>query len=1106
MLNIYYGRENLNRDRFIYENIKGSTIVIVPDQFTVQAERDAFFYMRSKGIMEVEVLSFSRLADRIFSEQGGGRTPMIDRQGRHMLLTRIMNRLRKELGVYAGYGADSSFIDMVNDFISETKQYGKTPQDLLQITERLPENRYLRRKLEDISRIFAAYEEQIDGKYIDTEDRVSMMIDRIRGSQLAAGNTFWIYGFDYFAPKNRETILALIAEAQQVNLVMTWDENCADRDLFSITGGIMDDLEQQAEEQGIAHTRVQIGSEYEESRPGAIAALEKNLFAIPPGISGESRGMTLVRAAGYYAEAETAAAKVLQLVRDKGMRYRDIAIICNDLDTRGRIYKRVFSQYGIEIFVDEKRGIMNHPSVNYILSLIDVVAGAYRAEDVLRLVKTGLTELDREEAEKFENYVKTYAIRGPRFREEFTRGAGDLGQEAVAGMEDCRRRVIGPIMDFAAAYKEADDVESKVRCLYEHITGVCHLDEKTEAQIDAYIEDDELELAAESAQIWNVIVGVFDQMVEVTGDSGISQKDFAAMFRSGFEAVEIGLIPPALDGVLMGTMQRTRTGSVRALLVMGANEGVLPAESGDDGLLSEEEKMELADFDDGKLRICKLDRLRVQEENLAIYRNLARPAEELWISCSASDEDGKAIRPSRIFSALEAICPDAPRQVDSITAEDKLAMISAPEIGIDHLTGALRDGMSSGEVDPCWQETLAWYRENRPQMAENMRDGLLFSNQVGQISREEVVELYKRNRDVLSLSPSRLELFGKCPFSHFVRYGLRPDEPREFHVGPADMGDIYHRCLMRMARELTQDGVAITDVESPWMTVTREDCEEKTAGIIDEELGSYREGLFGSDRAESYRGRRAKEICSEAVWMMVEHVRCGRIDSMQQEVGFGRRKPIAPISIETSTGEEILIEGIIDRVDYLPGDNVKVIDYKSGNDKYSSAEALGGWKLQLLVYLRAACEGRRDPAGAFYFHITSPELKASSVSNSELEKKVADEIRTAFRMDGFMVNEEDVVECMDSSMDGGPSMIIPARRLKAGSVSGSGKVMSRDAMNDLMNEVNKNMDDMVRRLADGDIRILPASIKDMKACRYCRYKGICKFDVTFSGCRYRDIK
>ncbi|MGI6736138.1 MAG: PD-(D/E)XK nuclease family protein [Anaerovoracaceae bacterium] len=1147
MLHIYYGRDNINKDRFLYDRIKGSAVVLVPDQFTVQAERDAFFYTGRESLMDLEILSFSRLCDRVLEETGGGRRPMIDRQGRNMLLTRILRGLAEELQVYGHYAGNPAFIDNMNDFLSEIKQYGRTPEDLEQIAAEIPPERYLHRKLTDAARVFRAYEEAIAGKYLDTEDRLSLVIDHLPRSRFAAAHSFWIRGFDVFSPKNRELLRQLMRCAPDVHVLISWDEEGADAELFALTGRTITTLEQDAAAVGTAVERSPIGSEYRETRPPALRDLEAGLFALPQPHSEATEGLKLVRAANYYDEAEAAAVEVLRLVREEGLHYRDIGLICNDLETRGRICRRVFAQYGLPVFLDARRDILDHPAVRYILALTDILAGSFQADDILRLIKTGLTDLDDEEADRLENYVRGYSIRGPLFREEFTRGRSELPPEELEALNRSRRLVVDGVLRFTTRYREEKTVRGKVESLYRYLAEDCRLPERIDAQIREDEEAGRLERAAESAQVWNVIVSVFDQMVEITGDSGISQKDFAAMFRAGFAAVEIGVIPPAQDMLMLGTMKRTRLAPVRALLVLGANEGVLPSEAAESGLLSENEKLELAALGEEERQLCRPDRDRVQEENLAVYRNFVRPTEELWLSCSLSDEEGQALRPSTIYETAAGICTRVTVHSDPVTAGEPLGLLTAPEIGMEHLTAALRAAVGGAPLEAPWLQAFSWYRQNRPEMAARLERGLSYRGGVDNPTPARARQLYGSG-ETLTLSPTRLERFGQCPFSHFVHYGLRPEEPRIYRVEAPDTGTICHRCLRAVSQRLTAAETEITDPASPWMTIDHAACDRMTEDVLTGETAHYREGLFASSAAESYRARRLRQICCDAVWAMVSQVRSGSIKAMEEEIRFGRDGRIPPIRFTIDGGEgeraaadsgrtggeagqaeaggdgaagrqsesdggeaqgdrlEICLEGTIDRVDYLPGDRVKVIDYKSGRDTYRREEALAGWKLQLFVYLRAACEEKYEPAGAFYFHFSGGSVDATGYDTDHLAERVGQELRKSFCMDGFVVDDPDVIESIDGGLEGS-STVIPVRRNKDGKMHQSAeRLLEPEEMARLLADVNAGMDRLCRRLAGGDIAVRPRRTQARSACTYCGYRGICKFDVTFDGCEYELIR
>lgn len=1095
MLQIYYGRQCVDKDRYIFENIKGETLLIVPDQFTLQAERDAFFYCEDrKGFMDLEVLSFSRLGARVLEEVGGGKRSMIDKQGRHMLLTKILKKQEDDLEVYRGYSGNTAFVERLNDFISEIKQHGITPEILLRKGEDAEAGTFLHKKLTEIHSIFAAYEETIRGKYVDTEDLVNLYSERIAVSRKLEGKTVWIYGFDSFTPKNLQVIGSLLGKVKEVKVVLTWDDAGRDAHVFSIGSRMVKRLQETADEAGKPWTVEPIPETYICRRPDSLALLERELFALPAEKGKDHRGITLVRAANYYAEGETAAAKVLELVREKGYRFREIALICNDMETRGDIYKRVFDQYGIDLFLDKKRDILHSPAVAYITALMDVVSGGYAREDVLRLLKTGLSDLSEEEVEELENYAMSYRIMGSRWKNPFTKGATEYGEAGLVHLENLRQRAMTDIQTFAEDFKKGKTVREKVETTYGFLRDGAKIPDKLEILMEEQAERGHEEAAEETAQIWNIAIKVLDQLVAIIGDEKISMKDYNTLLRAGFEAVEMGLLPPTVDGLVMGTMQRSRSSRIRATLILGANEGVLPATVPADSLFSEEEMERLNE----EQAVCKSDSLRLEEENLAIYKNIAKTGEELWISYSVSDEEGKAAEPSPVVEKIREIFDLEPEK-DLANRGDFAGLLGGKSSTFSHLAGALRKAEKGELLSDVCKEALLWYKNNAPREYELLRRGMEYTNEAEVLGGEIAAKLYKRKEEDFSFSPSRLEKYGRCPFAHFVSYGLRPLERRVYEVEPLDVGELSHRCLMLLSQELTVEGLEIRDSSSPWMTVTEEKCYAMVDRILEEEGQNYREGLLFSGKEQEYRGKRVRQLCRTSAWMMIEHVRRGDIRSMGYEVPFGRNCEMKPIEVSYEGGT-VYIEGKIDRIDNLEDDYVKVIDYKSGSDSYSEEEARAGWKLQLFVYLRAAAGEEKKPAGAFYFHISEPLLDKSKETADALRESLEKDLRKEFKMDGVLLNKEEVVQGVAGEFER-YSDIVPVEKVK-GSPKNTAKVLEEDEFEELLAAVSRRMEEMCREIARGDIAIEPRKTKALTACTYCEYKGICKFDEEVAGCEF----
>jgi len=1146
MLHIYYGRENLDKEKFLFDRIAGELtgdhqkiLLLVPDQFTLQAERNAFAYLCVDGLMDLEIMSQSRLGFKVLSEVGGSRRVPVDKYGRHMLLTKILTEQNDHLQAFRGMSRKASFIEMANNLISEMKQFNASPEDILRILRETEETSILHRKLKDIHIIYEKYEELIEGKYLDTEDYLNLFVSKIGQSRLLQNAVIWISGFDYFTPKTMDIIEQLMITAREVNVVLTADcsvgeGGCAvrpesrDGDLFDLTRGIMYQLRSIAERRGIGYEEALIDAGYQISagknrgeKAAPLVHLEQELYTQPYRQSSAGNTITLCQAANFYAEAETAAARIVQLTREGGLRYRDILVICNDMETRASVIKRVFADYGIMAFLDKKRDILHHPSVEFITALIDITSKGWLYEDIFRMLKTNLTPISIEDCEDLENYAVKYRIKGSRWKKDFTYGAKAEGEEVLQRINGIRAQVCDYISVFETEFKQKKTVRERTAAIYGFLTDQAKLPEKIEGLIDYLMEENQYEYAEEASQIWSVIIAIFDQLIELIGDEELPAGEYASILKSGFEAVEIGLLPPTIDQIIVGTMQRTRAGNIKALMILGANDGLLPAAAASESLLNEDEKTAL--YKKG-IEICKIDDLRAKEEKLAIYKNLSKPSEYLWMSYSASDLEGKESKQSILFDKIRKIYTDLSVSKDILNEEDPMLLIEAPGSTLKHMTEAFRSTMEGEPLREEWLAAYQWYEANSEMQLRPVKEGLLFTNRQEKIRKDLVQKIYKRDPSLeLSLSPSRLERFSRCPFSHFVNYGLKPDERRIFELAGREIGDVYHQCFMKLSEQLSAPGIDITDPRSPWMNVTKEKCLQYIDSFIEEAAMDYRDGVLVQGEEERYRGLRMKRVCGDAAWALVEHVQSGQIQNVFFESEFGRAvgKQFPPI--EVKLGEDTLyIEGKIDRVDVLRGKDgdtdqyVKIIDYKSGKEKFDTEEARAGWRLQLMLYLRAALgansydrnrENPYKPAGVFYFEIAEPQIDVTDLPETDYAEKIKAERKKSFKLDGVVLDNQSIIESIAGEFSG-YSDILPVRKTKDGLYAGTTekKLLKEEDFSELLDAVNNKVKELCGELSEGSIEIKPKKVKEETACKFCKYKSICYFDLSFEGCAYDVIK
>ena len=1216
MLSIYYGREATDREKFIFEHVKGRTLLLVPDQFSLQAERDAFFYLGKDSLMDLRVVDFSTLGYKVMQQTGGRVPDLIDKYGRHMLLARVTAELESELGIYKGLNRKNSFIDMLNTVISEMKRYDVTPEDLEGALGKLEGNSYLSCKLGDILKVYRAYQAQIEGRYLDSEDYISFYGERILEAPMIHESEIWIYGFDTFTPKNMQVIERLILSARNVNIVMTYE---AGKEQFELTRHVMGQLRQLAERNGIAVNAGEIHGTQRKTVWSKIAQMkqERQVIAGGTGTSAQPADeaecggfpITLVAASNMYAEAERAAAYILELVRDKGCRYGDIVVVCNDTETRGGILRRTFMRWGIPVFMDKKRRVLHHQAVSFLLALLEVIAKGYRDEAVMSLVKSGMMPFSEEEKDQLENYVRQFRIRGSAWKKDFEKCGDMYDAEQLNVLNALRMNVVDCIENARLRMGSRNTAGEKIRGLYTFLEQDMAVMERLEQIMERQQALGLAESAAETSQSWSVICNIFDQIVDIAGEERMSNEDLFELMSAGFEEVEIGLVPVTGDSVLIGTLQRTRLSQLKALLIVGANEGVLPLNRSDEGLLSEREKEILQSME---LELSKRDEVARQEEQLAIYRALWLPEERLYVSCCGVDEKGEECRPSEVFTVLKDFVEKRHESMPSEDVEhlssdgverrhspsvfgdlgargDFTELITAPKGTLSHMAAALRDYKNDGMLDRSWLEVMDWYEKHDEEDFSRVKHGLMFDNRLEALGGKFADSLYKGDLSALEVSASRLEQYSRCPFSHFVMYGLKAQEPRIYEVGAREIGDVYHRCLMKLSQQLTPDrdsGMAVNDPDSPWMKISEEECMERIRDIIRSDSRSYREGILSSGREESYRAERITEICGSIAWSMIQQVRKGSIRSMRFEYPFGTGRALPPVRVDIGS-QEVLIQGKIDRLDILDGvagrdeetahgdehgsdtgtradgadnmncdaDNmagvqseenygapdgavngaagehhedsarrdpeaeaaVRIIDYKTGNETVDPEYFMKGYKLQLMVYMKAAVDayhGRLEPAGVFYFKIRDIDMDADSTSlpvdKAGLEKKLAD----SYRLEGILLNDDSLISSMDSEIDGS-SQVIPVKISKKEGVyvpAAGGCLMTKEEFGELYEQVDMQVKRICTELCAGNIEIRPKreSRKDMEgnyrtACRYCRYRSICMFDTSFDGCRYENV-
>ncbi|SKC49070.1 helicase-exonuclease AddAB subunit AddB [Maledivibacter halophilus] len=1111
-----FGRAGSGKTRRIFEEIKyklkqggqHKLLLLVPEQFTLQTEFDLIKSNELPGIMRVEVISFERLAYKVFDEVGGLKKIDINELGKIMVLKRLFDNHSKELEVYTKASRKEGFLENFCALITELKRNDIYPEVIKEVLESFEEENMLTRKLKDIGFMYGKFNEYMDGRYTDEEDKISMLIDKIDETRFLDKAEIWLDGFSGFTSQEYRVLEKLILKCQKVNIALTRNTNdgAKDKNLFGPTNETFKKIREIAYRHNIKETQTVL--EIEQNKPSELKHLEKQIYAFPYNKYGKAvENIEMFSGTNQYTEIENVACKIVSLVRDNKYRWKDIALVNGDMETYGLTIKRVFSEYEIPFFIDEKRSIMNNPIIKLILSSLDILSRNYKYDDVFRFIKTGFCALNKNEGERLENFVLKAGIEGSKWLNDFQYQGEE--PEELSQINEIRKKFITPFIDIKEKLKGRKTISEFSNYLFEFLS-ILEVEEKLDIWIEVLKEKGKLEYVNEYTQIWNTVMEVLNQLVEILGDTKVNVGEYKRILEAGFSQYKVGIIPPTIDQVLVGNLDRSRSHNIKALFLVGVNDGILPSGQNDDGLLLDEEKILVKEKG---IPLLSDNETKLKEEEFSIYTSLSKPSEYLWISYALSDPEGKALRPSILIEKIRKIYPRLQTESDivkgSIELDKKrqLNLVSMPGPTFKYLIENLRLKIDDNPTLELWDEVYYWYYNNRKwdDRRNMMIEGLFHNNQEDYIGEEKAKSLYSIP---LKSSISRLEKFVNCPFAHFIGYGLNPKERKEYKISNPDIGRLFHDSMENFAKKLSMENLK-------WKDIDKEKCEEIVEKIVEELAPNFGYNILESSYRYRYLVNKLKRVSKRAAWTLTEHIKRGEFTPALYEVEFGEGdfSMIPPIIIELPDGNQIKLEGRIDRVDMLKnedGSYVKIIDYKSGNKKFSLSDVYYGLQIQLIVYLDAVLKSKdklrfdeAHPGGVFYFKLDDPIIESDDDDTEAIER----EIMKKLKMDGIVTKDIRVAKAMDRDIEAEKSsLIIPANLKKDGSFSKNSSVIEEADIYHLIKHVRNLVIEIAGEILKGNIKIQPCKIDNNISCSYCQYNSICQFDRNFENNEFRNIK
>lgn len=1094
------GAHKSGKTSYIYEkigmhskDIEQECILIVPDQMTFQKEKELITYLDNKGILNIQVLSFNRLAYIVLEETGGLKTESINDYGKMMLLRKIIYENRDKFMLFKDFHSQQGVLKEMNSLINEFKSCNVSVGFLSSVKATLQEDDSFKGKLMDIELIYRSLNEYMENTYLDDTDLIKLCASKINVSSFLKNAVVLIDEFMDFNSGELDLIKQLTLASKHIYIALNSEsEDFYDSvDEYSITQNNIQKIKDLAHDSNHNFSIVEF-ADLPHSVPD-IEHLQRNFFANKQEFYSDiPYNINLSYALNPHEEIVKVADMIVGEVRDNDYRWRDLAIIVGDEDVYKKTIEKVFSIYEIPYFFDMKRDMLSHPLVTSILSMIDISLYNFQTKDVFRFLKSGYGSLARDQIEELENYVIRHGVYGYKWKRQFK--YNDVKTEQMERL----RRELEKYFRMLDGLNKKNSVVNKIKILTTILENM-EVYQKTKENTEELKTKAMFEKAYENAQVWNAVMSVFEQIVNISEDAVIDAEELKNLLKTGFEEYRLSIIPPSEDSVTIGTVNKATINQIKNIYVVGMNEGMIPSYGTDKGILYNDERSVL----NGLGAQIHLDEYKVERERYYFKQWLNAYSGKAFFSYSLSDIEGKSLRPSVHVSRLKQLFPKL--RIDG-SVMDKRLIGQVVKPSVNYLSDMIRSRMSGGNLSETEKQFYLWLRDNEPNHFRLIDEGMSFSNKAEIEDKKLIGLLYEHP---LKLSAYAIESYNSCRFKYFVERGLGPVPRQEYKIDYRDIGSIYHKTMEKITESIINDDRLLSEDESTIKLAIAEIAQKSV-----DELESQNDILSDSYRNQYIKGK-IQNTAEISASYLVKQLQKSKFKPILKEAGFGfDNATLKPIQIEFEENKWAVINGRIDRIDLYSTDDasyVTILDYKSSGRKIDLNEVLSGIGLQLFIYLDAVLVHNKDVisnnlsfGGMFYFKISDPLIDGDKIEDVAIEE----EIFRRFSLQGYVIDNLDIIRMMDTDlMAGESSKIIESVKLKINEeLSGNSKVLSESHICSIITSVEDIVRETARGVISGKIDINPYQYKDKKPCTYCDYIGICQFDQTMSGNRYRHIK
>jgi ATP-dependent helicase/nuclease subunit B len=1061
-------------------------ILLVPEQFTLMSEREMLIQLGNRASACVEVLSFKRLANRVFAEMGGAAGQYADQTTASLAMAAAISRTEEELTLLRRIGKRQDAVEQLLSLMTELKYYNVTAEQLGEYA--LSQEGNFRLKLLDVATLYNEYNQILSRGYKDPRDDLTRLAEKMDGCSYLQGRRVWLDGFSGFTPQELRIVEKLMLYCPEVGITLCMDDRPDPEGIFLHTQGTLRQLQQLAQGLGVETRQVTLGTRH--GRTPLMDHLEGNLFALRPEVwQGDCQEVKIFQCGDPYQEVECAANEIRRLVTQEGLHHRDILLIARQISDYSDTIEAVFRRHGIPVFMDHKTAILTKPVLMAVLSAVEILTSRFRYDTVFAYLKTGLSGLTQDEVDRLENYAIKWNLRGNKWLQPFhlppaqrsERMTEEEQQAELEKLESLRLRLVRPLLELREGMSGRKTVRQRATALYQWLVRV-ELPHNITLQAQRCEQLGELAAAQEYRMLWDILMGVLDQLVEVLGEEYLSLGDFYEIFRGGLSTYDVGLIPTSLDEVSAAGCDRVRSPHVPCVMLLGVNEGVFPLSQQEEGLFSDAEKETLRQ---AGIHTSMGARERIFQEMSYLYSAVTFSTRHLYAFYATSDGKGGSRAPASVIQRLREIVPS----VETVDAVQRMA--DPMQI---FLPRKLAD-LAAWEQTPGGQQLAEYLEQTQPALEPALRAA---QHQVGRPMIRDTSLITAAFGEVMEKSASRVERYQSCPFSYFMQYALRANPRDRVVFSPVEMGSFVHFVLERFFDCLKQQGRSLRELEPV-------EGRRLAAQCVREFLEQEDIHLEAQSSRAKYLFKRITATIYAVIRQLIEEFSRSDFEPIRFELVLGRGEDqVPPLEYETALGHRLRIVGKVDRVDGYQRDGqlfVRIVDYKTGKKTFDFSDVYSGLSVQMLIYLFSLWENGQklfgqpvQPGGMLYFRAFQPLIECRRTDSPQ---QVEQEIRKQYKMSGLVLEDEEIIEAMEASEDG--------KRIYVPVTAGRDGLKGNTATLEKFRKLERYMEKLIRQMADeleaGRIEARPYWKKGQRPCDYCPYASACMFEGNREECR-----